>query len=141
MVLLFFARMKNALPASERTRSAINQKQICPPLAVTGHGMLGNSGSSTNNKIGRPPEMSVAVLCRRGLVKGKATAATAWPCSQTPVTLVRGPRGIGQGDQRMALIIPQEKMRSAVRIEVKQCPALSARIVKSNAIAEFGHEE
>jgi len=41
----------------------------------------------------------------------------------------------------VALIIAHEKMWSAVRIEVKNCPALAARIVESDAVAEFGHEK
>jgi len=41
----------------------------------------------------------------------------------------------------VALTIAHEKMWSAVRIEVKNCPALAARIVESSAVAEFGHEK
>ena len=46
-------------------------------------------------------------------------------------------RGLGQRDQWVALFILQKKMRGAVRIEIKNCPCLSASVVESNTIAEY----
>jgi hypothetical protein len=39
------------------------------------------------------------------------------------------------------MVIPQKKMRGAIRIQVQNCPAFSIRIVESDAIAELGHEK
>jgi hypothetical protein len=41
----------------------------------------------------------------------------------------------------VALFIFQEKMRSAVGVKIKNCPCLSASVVESNAIAEFGYKK